>query len=210
MEVTHGEEFLLTSLEPFFFGQCLTFWAVSVPARVVRMTRVSTVVTTIHMSTQDGGPADLNRVHRTPLLVGSHPSILWVVSGTELSKDVRHLKGWPSHLRKPEAIPNDRVQRTVCLPNGRRGNTSIALSRSETLMTEKSLDRPNLRARLQKMCRKTMAKGMRRRPLLEPRSQSDLMANTSGACRRDRRSTIFSGEKPMGGSGGCPIFSEDL
>ena len=147
MKVRDGKKFFLTSLEPFFLGQDLTFWTVPVPTGVVGNLLVSTLATMVHMPTQDRSPADLDCAHHTLLLVGSHPPELLMVGGTKLSNDIRHLMGWPSHLRKGEAIPNDRVQRTVGLPNGRRGNTSIALSRSETLMTKKNLDRPNLCSR---------------------------------------------------------------
>ena len=131
---------------------------------------MSAVVTSVGMATQDRRSTDLDSPHYTPLFVGRRSSVLLEVGWTELLKDVRHLEGWPAHLGKGQAISNHRVQWAEGLTNGCGGHPSITLSRNQTLMAEKGLDRPNVRARLQKMGGETMSKKVWRHLLLEPRS----------------------------------------
>ena len=91
MEVLDGEELLPSCLDPLLFLEELALRAVPVPAGVVGYLEVAALLALVDVSSQCGGPADLDSVHGAQVSEGELMS--FSVRGAECAEDVGHLRG---------------------------------------------------------------------------------------------------------------------
>jgi hypothetical protein len=98
MKIACREQFLFPGLKPSLFVQTLAFGTVSISARVIGDPQQTTMIAFIHMTTQLGGPADLNGMHGTEISYRHLPAMGFTILGTERPKNIGHLYRAP-HLK---------------------------------------------------------------------------------------------------------------
>jgi len=97
MEVLGIQKFRAAFLEPFRAGERLTFWTMSIRARVVSIALMATSVTPFEMTAEDSGAADFDRRHDATLRDGERVTVLLAIVVTVAAEDIRHLEFWALH-----------------------------------------------------------------------------------------------------------------
>lgn len=100
MEVLDRQEVYIAGLYPLLFLQGLTFWAVPVPAGVVRYLDMAATVALVLMPAQDCGPAYLDGTHY-PQVIERH-GVRSPVLQAVLTKDIRQFDA----VRRPHQNDN--------------------------------------------------------------------------------------------------------
>jgi hypothetical protein len=63
MKILNRQKIFTAGIDPFFFGQCLAFGAMPVPAGVIGYLQMAAVVTLVLMAAKDSCPAYLDGTH---------------------------------------------------------------------------------------------------------------------------------------------------
>jgi len=88
MEIGHRQQVGFSVLDPSFFGQCLAFGAVPVPAGVVGDADVIASITHIHMAAQSRSATGFDSMHRTEMSEVHLLSVSLSVVFSECSEDM--------------------------------------------------------------------------------------------------------------------------
>ena len=104
MEILNGKEILAAGLDPFFFPQGLAFWAVPVPAGVIRYLQMAAAVALILMAAKGSGPAYLDGAHDPQMTAGQPMGCS--ISKAVLTEYVPHLKA----VRCPHLLSSIRIR----------------------------------------------------------------------------------------------------
>src|SRR5439155_13412828 len=97
MRVGRLEEFALLGREPGGLGRAMTLGAAAMPARVVRLDLVPTVVALRDMSPEGRGPAHGDSAQGTMLCAREGRSIAGQKGDAMLAHDIGHFERWPTH-----------------------------------------------------------------------------------------------------------------
>ena len=92
MKVVHRKKFGLPVLKPLESGEGLTFWAMSIPARVESVPLMPAIVAALHMTAESGCSAHFDSAHNAPLLRGHRRAMLFAVRFAIATEHVRHFQ----------------------------------------------------------------------------------------------------------------------
>src|SRR5215471_3873190 len=172
MEVLGIQKFSAAFLEPFRSGERLTFWTVSIRARVISITLMATPVTPFEMTAEDSRAADLDRGHDAPLRDGERATVLLAIVATVPAENICHFEFWALHPAPRSEIlrcggfrlRRDRSWQQVERTGGRAyfdgGDTQVARRGRQATMAHQQLNRAHVSAGFQQMASKSVAHGM--------------------------------------------------
>ena len=99
MDIGGGQQFAVPCLQPAVAGIALTFWTMTIAARVVRDGGMSAVGTLITMSAEGGGAAACDGQQHLLMLPGDPVATALNECLPRAANDVGHLQERPTHLR---------------------------------------------------------------------------------------------------------------
>jgi hypothetical protein len=91
------EKFGTTIFKPFRAGERLAFRTVAIRAGVVSVALMTALVATLEMTAENGGPADLDRMHHAALRDGHRSAVLLTIVGAVAAEHIRHFELWAIH-----------------------------------------------------------------------------------------------------------------
>jgi hypothetical protein len=199
VEVVRGQDAFHALLNPRGLSQSLALRAVPVAARVVRGSREPAPIADVHVSAEDGSPADLDGTHRRPLL--GHQRVRLAIGLAVSAEDVRNLKARPPlpalgegrpmlvHRALPENAAFFRAQqieRALAPSDVFATHLRVPSRRLYRRVAKEFLDDANVRAGLEEMSRESVSKRMHRDVLGEATASDDLLEHSLHRAGRDR------------------------
>lgn len=175
MEIRNRQKFGFTRGQPLGFDERLTFGAMAVSARVVRVARKTARIALLDVAAQSGGAAGLNGPHHFKMR-GRQTSIA-AIRFTVEAKDIRHFPSWPSARRLADVGHGCRLrerigrsvhwwrvaqklQRTFGGHQFMAAQLQVARGGLDIFVAHQDLDGAQIFARFQEVRRKAMAQGM--------------------------------------------------